>query len=326
VVTVRHYGEIVKQVQLAGKLCPLALPLLTARASPIRERLLQGVPGVVIVHNDLIPNVCRYVVVGGYDQPSGIARALREANSQGDLSQPCAAASQYGQWRKLVAGSPGLLRESEMARKPLIRIAVIESDPLRLVGFRALFDSASGFELVSASIRDIDRLRTIDLALLSNCRAQNLFDLMISLKATRSDLRIIVTGPGDEETIFNAIVAGAKGYVDEAASPAEFVQAVRVVSQGSVWAPRRVLSLFIERVSSARAHISPTGRATFTDREKEVLELLIAGRSNKEIGSPLGIGERTVKAHVAKLMRKVGVQNRIALSVHALTHSLAIAK
>jgi len=213
-----------------------------------------------------------------------------------------------------------------MARKPLIRIALVESDPLRVVGFRALFDSESGFELVSASLPDIGGLQSIDLVLLSNCSEQNLFDLMSRLKATRPDLRIIVTGSGDEETILQAIVAGAKGYVDEAASPAEFVQAVRAVRQGSVWAPRHVFSMFIERVSSAPARIFPAGRATFTDREKEVLELLVAGRSNKEIGSPLGIGERTVKAHVAKLMRKVGVQNRIALSIHALTHSLVIAK
>lgn len=216
--------------------------------------------------------------------------------------------------------------EGKMARKPLIRIAVVESDPLRLVGFRALFDSESGFELVSASVPDIGVLQNIDLVLLGNRNTQNLFDLMTSLKATRPDLRIIVTGSGDEGTILKAIVAGAKGYVDEAASPAEFVQAVRVVSQGSVWAPRRVLSLFIERVSSAPDRVFPTGRLTFTNREKEVLEMLVAGRSNKEIGSPLGIGERTVKAHVAKLLRKVGVQNRIALSVHALTHSLVIAK
>jgi DNA-binding NarL/FixJ family response regulator len=209
-----------------------------------------------------------------------------------------------------------------MAGKPLIRIAVVESDPLRLVGFRALFDSAPGFKLVSASLPDIAGLQNIDLALLSNCSVQHLFDLMASLKATRPDLRIIVMGSGDEETILKALVAGAKGYVDEAASPAEFVQAVRVVSQGSVWAPRHVFSTFIERVSSAPSGIFPAGRAIFTDREKAVLELLVAGRSNKEIGSPLGIGERTVKAHVAKLMRKVGVQNRIALSVHAVTHSL----
>ena len=85
-------------------------------------------------------------------------------------------------------------------------------------------------------------------------------------------------------------------------------------------------SMFIERVSSSPGRIFPAGRVTFTDREKEVLEMLVAGRSNKEIGAALGIEERTVKAHVAKLMRKVGVQNRIALSVHAITHSLVTAK
>ena len=183
------------------------------------------------------------------------------------------------------------------------------------------------FELISASLPDISTLQDIDLILLGNRSGQNLFDLMASLKATRPDLRIIVTGSGmDEETILKAIASGAKGYVDEAASPAEFVQAIRIVNQGSVWAPRRVLSMFIERVTSAPGRIFPAGRVTFTDREKEVLEMLVAGRSNKEIGSALGIEERTVKAHVAKLMRKVGVQNRIALSVHAITHSLVTAK
>jgi DNA-binding NarL/FixJ family response regulator len=213
------------------------------------------------------------------------------------------------------------------AKKPTIRIAVVESDPLRFVGFRALFDSEPDFELISSSLADISSLQNIDLVLLGNRNGQNLFDLMAGLKASRPDLRIIVTGSGmDEETILKAIASGAKGYVDEAASPKEFVQALRVVHQGSVWAPRRVLSMFIERVSSAPGRIFPAGRVTFTDREKEVLEMLVAGRSNKEIGTALGIEERTVKAHVAKLMRKVGVQNRIALSVHAITHSLVTAK
>jgi DNA-binding NarL/FixJ family response regulator len=213
------------------------------------------------------------------------------------------------------------------AIKPTIRVAVMESDPLRLVGFRALFESETDFELIAASLPHIGSLTNIDMVLLGRRSGQNLFDLTASLKAIRPDVRIIVTGSGmDEETILKAIASGAMGYVDEAASPKELVQAVRSVNQGSVWAPRRVLSLFIERVSSARGRIFPTGRVTFTDREKEVLEMLVAGRSNKEIGSPLGIEERTVKAHVAKLMRKVGVQNRIALSVHAIRHSLVTAK
>jgi DNA-binding NarL/FixJ family response regulator len=217
--------------------------------------------------------------------------------------------------------------KAAMAKKPLIRLAVVESDPLRFVGFRALFDTESDFELVSATLPDISMLQGIDLVLLGNRAGQNLFDVMASLKATRPDLRIIVTGSGmNEETILKAIASGAKGYVDEAATPTEFVQAIRIVNQGSVWAPRRVLSMFIERVTSSPGRIFPAGRVTFTDREKEVLEMLVAGRSNKEIGAALGIEERTVKAHVAKLMRKVGVQNRIALSVHAITHSLVTAK
>ncbi len=220
-----------------------------------------------------------------------------------------------------------MMTKAAPAKKPKIRVAVVESDPLRFIGFRALFDADSDFELMAATLPELATTPNTDLVLLGSRGSQNLFDLMASLKASRPDLRIIVTGSGaDDETILKALAAGAKGYLDEAAAPSEFTQALHIVHQGSVWAPRRVLSMFIERVTSSPGRIFPAGRVTFTDREKEVLELLVAGRSNKEIGSALGIEERTVKAHVAKLMRKVGVQNRIALSVHAITHSLVTSK
>jgi DNA-binding NarL/FixJ family response regulator len=219
------------------------------------------------------------------------------------------------------------MKQAAVAKKPKIRVAVVESDPLRFIGFRALFDDEPEFELTSSSIPDISTKGDVDLILLGSRGGQNLFDVMASLKASRPDLRILVTGTGaDDETILKALAAGAKGYVDEAATPQEFTTAIKIVNQGSVWAPRRILSIFIERVTSSPGRIFPAGRVTFTDREKEVLELLVAGRSNKEIGSALGIEERTVKAHVAKLMRKVGVQNRIALSVHAITHSLVTSR
>jgi len=210
-----------------------------------------------------------------------------------------------------------------ISKKGRIRIAVVESDPLRLIGFRALFESEQDFELVAASLSEVAAQDNIDIVLLGSRGGQNLFDMVAGLKASRPDLRIVVSGAGaDDETILKALAAGAKGYVDEAAPANEFTMAMRIVDSGSVWAPRRVLSMFIERVTQHPSRIFPAGRVTFTDREKEVLELLVAGRSNKEIGAVLNIEERTVKAHVAKLMRKVGVQNRIALSVHAITHSL----
>jgi DNA-binding NarL/FixJ family response regulator len=134
------------------------------------------------------------------------------------------------------------------AKRPLIRIAVVESNPLRLVGFRALFDSEPDFELSSASLPDIDTQQNIDLVLLGDRSRQNLFDVLASLKATHPHLQIVVTGSGmDEETILLAIASGAKGYVDAAASPADFVRATRIVSQGSVWAPRRVRSIGLGR-------------------------------------------------------------------------------
>jgi len=208
------------------------------------------------------------------------------------------------------------------ANKPPIRIAVVESDPLRLVGFRALFEAEAEFELVSTSFEEIKTQPNCELVLLGGRGGNNPFDLVANLRSSRPELRIVVTGSGGtDETILKALAAGAKGYVDEAAPAADFVMAMRVVNSGSVWAPRRVLSMFIERVTS-HSTVFPGTRVMFTDRERQVLELLVGGSSNREIGAVLKIEERTVKAHVAKLMRKVGVQNRIALSIHAITHSL----
>lgn len=215
--------------------------------------------------------------------------------------------------------------KAALAKKPIIHIAVVDSDPLRFIGLRSLFDDEPDLQLSAATLEELPKLQEVDLILLGSRSSGggSVFDVMASLKAVRPDLRIIVSGTGaDDESILKALAAGAKGYVDEGASPAEFVQAIRVVHQGSVWAPRRVMSIFIDRVTSSPGKIFPAGHVNFTDREKEVLTLLVAGSSNREIGKALQIEERTVKAHVAKLMRKVGVQNRIALSVHAITHSL----
>jgi DNA-binding NarL/FixJ family response regulator len=150
-----------------------------------------------------------------------------------------------------------------------------------------------------------------------------MYEVMAGLKSLNPEVRIIATGNlRSDEMALRAFSAGAKGYLEESASADEFKQAIRVVSGGSVWASRHLLSKFIERVTNIPRRNAAEEPLVFTEREREVLQLLVSGRSNKEIGAVLGIEERTVKAHVAKLMRKAGVSNRIALSVHALTHSL----
>jgi len=205
----------------------------------------------------------------------------------------------------------------------MVHIAVVDSDPVRFVGFRALLSSESDFDLQSVSLAEIGTHSPVDIVLLGSHHGRNATDVLATMKAVRPGLNVIITGCNiDDAAVLKAIVAGAKGCVDEGAPVAEFVRAIRIVQSGSIWAPRRVLATFVER-AYARPGLSPwlNGRP-FTVREAEVLRMLVAGRSNKEIATPLGIEERTVKAHVAKLMRKVGVANRIMLSVHAIKHSL----
>jgi DNA-binding NarL/FixJ family response regulator len=217
----------------------------------------------------------------------------------------------------------GLMPPRRKSQKPVVRVVVVDKDPLRLSGFRALLKSERGFDLTYASAPNVEHVDDVDVFLLGSRRDQDSFLDVARLKASCPRLKIIAVGSGmGEETILAALASGAKGYVDEAASAAEFICAVHAVSQGSVWISRRVISMFVERAASLVGRALTPGREAFTLREIEVLEMLVEGRSNKNIALPLGIDVRTVKAHIGKLMRKVGVQSRIALSSYAITHSL----
>ena len=209
------------------------------------------------------------------------------------------------------------------APKKLIRVAVVENDPLRFVGFRALFDGDCGFVLQSYTPSSIFKASGYDLVLIGARTGSTMYQIMAGLKGLNPSVRIIATGSGQgEEMALRALCAGAKGFIDESAHAEQFKEAIRAVDSGSVWASRQILSKFIERVTTIPRDLRPEEPLVFTEREREVLHQLVSGHSNREIGKALGIEERTVKMHVAKLMRKAGVTNRIALSVHALTHSL----
>jgi DNA-binding NarL/FixJ family response regulator len=98
--------------------------------------------------------------------------------------------------------------------------------------------------------------------------------------------------------------------------------AIEVVTSGSIWAPRRLLSKLIDRLLKVPDSSLTNGNPHLTGRERQVLDLLLTARSNREIARQLGIEERTVKAHVGHLMRKTGADNRIELSMRALNASM----
>jgi DNA-binding NarL/FixJ family response regulator len=124
------------------------------------------------------------------------------------------------------------------------------------------------------------------------------------------------------EHIQRVIGAGAKGYLSHAARENEIRLAVEIVSDGSVWAPRKVLARLLEASATAADAYGPPAEPKFTERESQVLKLLVTGRPNRDIAEALGIDAATVKAHVGRLMRKVGVENRIALTMQAVNRNL----
>jgi len=222
------------------------------------------------------------------------------------------------------AASKRALKGKTSTKKP-IRVAVLNTDPLRVEGFRSLFGSQKEFFLRPSTMPGSVQALDDDVVLLTINRGTPFYSAMSALKAVRPAVRIIVTGPGNkDEDILRAIAAGAKGYVPEDAPLSDFKQAIRAVHSGSVWAPGRILGLFIERTTAStttRKTKASDGRV-ISRRQCQVLSLLAVGSSNKEIAKSLGLKERTVKAHVAELLRKIGAPNRIALSVHPLTHTL----
>jgi DNA-binding NarL/FixJ family response regulator len=208
-------------------------------------------------------------------------------------------------------------------RQRRLSIGLMDFEPLRVAGFESVFDDVPGVEVVATDLPGALANKDFEMVLLGLHNPTESFDVLGRLKAERPKLKLIVMGSEtDEETIISAIAAGAKGYIEETATPEQVLQCIEVVESGSIWAPRRVLSAFVDRMLHASEKPVLRHGFKFTERERAVLRLLMAARSNREIANALGIEERTVKAYVARLMRKVGVENRIALSIHAASRSL----
>jgi len=143
------------------------------------------------------------------------------------------------------------------------------------------------------------------------------------LRQTHPNVRFIVIGPeGDDELVLSAIIAGARAYLDLSAGPEVVHKAIEAVTSGSIWAPRRLLSCLLDRLLKVPRTAAAAAGPQLTLREQQVLELLMKAQSTREIASQLGIEQRTVKAYIARLMRKTGADNRIKLTVSALNRSL----
>jgi DNA-binding NarL/FixJ family response regulator len=196
------------------------------------------------------------------------------------------------------------------------RIGVVATDPLRVLGLKVIFSESMQTEIVHLSIPGALDDANLCLVLIDAECTTHLLELISTFRKVRHSLNLIVLGSDTSaEFIESVIGAGAKGFLPLTAQESEIRMAIETVRDGSVWAPRRILSRLLDKQRAA-----PRGSAPrFTARELEILSLLRQGQPNREIALALGIDQGTVKAHIGRLMRKVGVDNRIALTVHPFT-------
>ena len=201
------------------------------------------------------------------------------------------------------------------------RFGIVAADPLRFLGLQLMFPEETGVDwtlLEGAVTSDVKNLALIVID--ASC-TELLFELIAAFQTVQPKARLLVVGLQDDPAYVESVIgAGAKGYLTHGATQAEIQMAIRIVLDGSVWAPRKVLARLIERGMAEQQKSKKL--PVLTPREKDVLRRLGMGSSNKEIASELEIDAPAVKAHVGRLMRKLGVSNRTALSVEATKQGL----
>jgi DNA-binding NarL/FixJ family response regulator len=210
--------------------------------------------------------------------------------------------------------------------KGTLRVGLVAADPLRVLGLQTIFPEGGSVEIVPLSVPGALDASGVSLILIDSACTEHIFELLETFRRSRPRFGVIVLGLDESHDHIQRIIgAGAKGYLAHSAKESEIRMAIDIVQDGSVWAPRKVMARLLESTSTeSKTTAKPAKVPKFTKRELEVLRLLAAGHPNPAIGRALGIDVNTVKKHVGNLMRKVGVDNRIALSVHVVSEKLLL--
>jgi DNA-binding NarL/FixJ family response regulator len=208
-----------------------------------------------------------------------------------------------------------------------LKLGLVATDPLRILGLQIIFSEdgikSGPVEIVQLSVPGALDASGVSLILIDAACTDHIFELLATFRRTRPHLRLIVIGlEEDHEHIERIIGAGARGYLAHTARPSEVRLAIEIVHDGSAWAPRKVLANLLDRSSAEERRSTTIDQPKFTEREAQVLKLLVEGHPNRVIAEELGIDLVTVKKHVTTLMRKVGVKNRISLSVEVMNRKL----
>jgi DNA-binding NarL/FixJ family response regulator len=198
-----------------------------------------------------------------------------------------------------------------------LRVVIADDHPVFRNGMRALLNSVPDMEVVGEASTGDEVI-----ALAANLQPDAiLMDVQMpgvgGIEATRRILHtsphimiLVVTMFEDEESVFAALRAGARGYVLKGASPTEMVRAIQAAGSGEAIFSPAIAQRLIDFFAAPRPAVAPQLFPELTDREREVLALMAQGRRNPEIAQVLVISLKTVRNHVSNIFSKLQVADR----------------
>jgi DNA-binding NarL/FixJ family response regulator len=214
-------------------------------------------------------------------------------------------------------------------------VVIVDDQGMVRAGFRSLLSTEDGIEVVGEAANGQEAVDVVsrlapDVTLM-DIRMPVLDGIAATRRLMESEVatRVIVLTTFDlDEYVFEALRAGASGFLLKDAPAEELAEAIRVVAAGdSLLAPqvtRRVIDAFVDRAAPRR--VEPDGRLRhLTPREVEVLRLLARGLSNQEISDLLFVSEGTTKTHVSNVLSKLGLKDRVQAVVFAYENGVVVA-
>jgi len=208
----------------------------------------------------------------------------------------------------------------------LIRVLIVDDHAVVREGLRKFLELQDGLEVVgeagdgAEALEAAERLAPdvvlMDLVMPKLDGVEAMRELRARLPACRV---IVLTSYADDERLLPAIRAGAAGYLLKNVQPQELARAVRAAHAGATLLDPVVAARLVETIAQAPAAAPPD---RLTPREREVLELLARGLSNKRIALELGVAEKTVKTHVSHVLEKLAVSDRTQAALYAVRTGL----
>lgn len=207
-----------------------------------------------------------------------------------------------------------------------IRVLLVDDDPLVRAGLRMILTSSDELEVVGEAADGAEAVAAAKAlapdVVLMDIRMPQMDGIAATaaLRALRTPPQVIVltTFQADEQ-VMGAIRAGADGFLLKDTAPTEIIGAVRLVAAGEAMLSPSVTRTLLAHVGnderSDRRRMAAQRLSSLTDREREVAVAVGSGASNAEIASSLFMSEATVKAHVSRLLIKLGVTNRVQIAI-----------